>query len=391
VFYRNKMSNFHAPKPTNTEWLYKNTTPELPDDIKQIDLKDSNLDCDSLKNYKSIASYNWKPQSTIEKPVMLIPGKASLLVSNLSNQQLSKSKYEQMCDENRYFMSEYPIEPIFRAVLECSPSFDFKSVDFVTDRNNLRKLLDFIEGNRNEAFRIDFQMIGDTLVLVRNDENAKNFCDDYGKDFELKYTEATVDHGAYRQIVAYKLGTFQMVVRFEVDCVEELSENSTDTDELIASMAAFNLDNPKQFDKKSKLNFIKSGDFKKDLKQNLIEMTTKSVYQGKYEYPKSKWNQMFFSNTDYLLIGWHSRGMLQKIEKLPFDQVTRKCGRDANGIKSSMSRLNDLLNKLKSIAAKECEGAIIFHHEIDRNALKIFRVSNKNGCLPKELIDTIFK
>ena len=111
-----------------------------------------------------------------------------------------------------------------------------------------------------------------------------------------------------------------------MDCVEETSLLNKD-DELVASMEAFNLnlDVAKKFDKNSKLNFIKSGTFR-DKRQSLIEMTTKSVFRGNYEFPKSKRNQMFFSNTDYLLISWHSRGMLQKVEKLSFDQVSEKVG-----------------------------------------------------------------
>ena len=102
-----------------------------------------------------------------------------------------------MCDENHYYMNEYPIEPFFRVVQKCSPNFDFRKVDIVTDRNNLRKLLDFIEGTRKESFRINFQLIGNMLILIRDEENAKQFCDDYGKDFETKFTQDTGDFGAY--------------------------------------------------------------------------------------------------------------------------------------------------------------------------------------------------
>lgn len=341
-------------QPTNIEWLFENTAKDSVEYIKQADLVETDVDCSSLKNFKTIGSYNWPLQSTQEKPIVLVPGRASHLVTNQVNQQLYKSQYEQMWDENRYFMNEYPIEPIFRVVKECSPSFDFSTVDIVSDRNNLRKLLDFVEGNRKESFRIDFQHIGNILVLIRNEENTTQFCDDYGKDFEKKFSEDTGNFGAYRQIVTYKLGDFQIVTRFEVDCIEETSQLD-DKDELVASKVAVNLDleKPKQFEKSSKLHYIENSSLKGDCRPKLIEMTTKSANRGNYEFPTSKWNQMFFSNTDYLLIGWHTRGMLEKVEKLNLDQVSEKCGRNQTSIKSSTSKLNDLLHRLKSIAMKE--------------------------------------
>jgi len=123
-------------------------------------------------------------------------------------------------------------------------------------------------------------------------------------------------------------------------------------------------------------------------------LTTKAVYQGNYEFPRYKWSQLFFSNTDYLLVGWHQRGMLQKVEKLSFDQVTQKCERKKNETQSSMSKLNDLLHKLKAIASKEGDDSllysIIYFHESNEDALQIFKTSNQAQCLPEELVNKIF-
>jgi hypothetical protein len=391
------MFNFQPPNPTDVKWLFKNTN-ELLKEIKQSDLKESRIDCSSLKDFKQVGSYNWSFKSGPNKAIMLIPGKASRLVSTLHNQQLFKSRNEQMCDENRYYMNEYPIEPMFRAVTECSPNFDFNSIDIVSDRNSLIKLFAFVEGKRKDSFRIDFQMIGNMLVLVRNDLNAVEFCGDYGKDFENKFTVDSGNHGAYRQIVTYKLGDFQILLRFKLECIEEqsqLDENNNEVgNELAASMASFdlNLEKPNQFEN-TKLHFIKWGDFKRNCKANSIELTTKAVYQGNYEFPRYKWSQLFFSNTDYLLVGWHKRGMLQKVEKLSFDQVTQKCEKKKNEIQSSMSKLNDLFHKLKAIALKEGDDSqtysIIYYHESNEDALQIFKTSNQSQCLSGELVNKI--
>ena len=396
-------SRFYDSKSTNLNWLFKDTKEQIKT-IKQLSLKESAVDCSSLKNFKSVGSYNWSPKSTPEQPIMVIPGEASRLVGNLDKQQLRKSSYEQMCDENRFYMSDYPMEPLFRAVSICSPDFDFNAIDIATDRNNLRKLLEFVEDTRKESFRIDFQKIDNLIVFIRNEENAKQFCDDYGKDFEHRFTNDSGENGSYRQIVTYKLGDLKILTRFEVDCIEETSElveEGNQDDVLVSAMSSIKLDVEKKeklsmelSKENSKLTVIKSGCFNSKHKKHFVEMTTKSVFRGNFEFPQSKWNQLFFSNTDVLLIGWHSRGMLQKIEKLSFSQVTQRSGREKRDIQVVTSKLNDLLTKLKVFASKDCNDqqiySIIFHRESNENSIEIFSTSNKTQCLPQSLLEKLF-
>ena len=172
-------------KPTNTTWLYGGINKEqcqieIPHD--SLNLKES-PDCSSLTDFNTIGSYNWYPESDSKNPIILIPGHYCFLSDNLRLQKLSKSKHLCMADENRHYLPEYPMEPIFRAVRKCTPDFDFKKVDFVTDRNGLRKLLNFIENKAKDSFRIDFQRVGNLILLIRNTENTTEMCDDYGRKF----------------------------------------------------------------------------------------------------------------------------------------------------------------------------------------------------------------
>lgn len=69
--------------------------------------------------------------------------------------------------------------------------FDWASVDFVTDRNNLRKLLRWIGGPVND-FRIDVQLAGKTIMLNRweNRYQEQMSGKTYGFNFELASTKA---------------------------------------------------------------------------------------------------------------------------------------------------------------------------------------------------------
>ena len=82
------MYNFHTHKTTDVNWLFKDNS-DLIKEIKQSDLKESKVECKSLKGFKSIGSYNWPPRSTPEKPIVLLPGRASCLSKNLVTQQLT--------------------------------------------------------------------------------------------------------------------------------------------------------------------------------------------------------------------------------------------------------------------------------------------------------------
>lgn len=148
-----------------------------------------------LEGVKVIGSYNWCTAGRKSRPKIIIPGRADTLRNELPLTQLYDIKHERIVDENRHFYPEYPMEPLFRAVQYCTPDFDWENVDVVTDRNNLRKLLSFIEGNPEKSIRIDFQRVGNMLVLIRCDESDTITCDDYSLHFKRMYTENGLGQG----------------------------------------------------------------------------------------------------------------------------------------------------------------------------------------------------
>jgi hypothetical protein len=92
---------------------------------------------------------------------------------------------------------------------EYKPSFDWASVDFVTDRNGLRKLLRWIDGTATKSFRIDMQLAGTHSVLLnrwerRTREELSGFT--YGFNFEKASTKVTTgceESTGHHRIVKY--------------------------------------------------------------------------------------------------------------------------------------------------------------------------------------------
>ena len=93
-------------------------------------------------------------------------------------------------------MQDRPLIPLFRAVdiMEQEregPKLDWSGVDIVSDRNNLRKLLAWIQGS-DESFRIDLQLAGPWTVLFHRWETRASDESDrrgFGDSFERASTK----------------------------------------------------------------------------------------------------------------------------------------------------------------------------------------------------------
>lgn len=88
--------------------------------------------------------------------------------------------------------------PLIEAVNRVKKmEFDWKSVDIVTDRNNLRKLTRWVGGGDSvRDFRIDLQLAGDKTVLMNRWERRTRELFSgrtYGFSFEKASTSHTTD------------------------------------------------------------------------------------------------------------------------------------------------------------------------------------------------------
>jgi hypothetical protein len=72
-------------------------------------------------------------------------------------------------DTNGALAPESPLAPLVAAVIKTDSGFDFQKMDVITDRNNLRKLLDLIELTHKD-FMILVELVGDSLFLTRTEQ-----------------------------------------------------------------------------------------------------------------------------------------------------------------------------------------------------------------------------
>ncbi|KAF2760115.1 geranylgeranyl pyrophosphate synthetase [Pseudovirgaria hyperparasitica] len=199
--------------------------PSILAEITRPDLEDTSHDFPAtITDLQHLSSYNW---IETKNPTIAVPGCPNLWTGLRRASAVKKDSGLIYISQNAARHPDSPLEPLFRALYLTQPSFDITTVDLVSDRNNLRKLLSFVDPNtparRRESFTIRVECVKDTIVFCREDTAAttyigKNEFMGYGHSFEEACTENQVEHGTgHHRIVSYTFHGLKLLVRFETD------------------------------------------------------------------------------------------------------------------------------------------------------------------------------
>jgi hypothetical protein len=209
-----------------------------------------------ITDVKALSSYNWieAPAAT---PTIAVPGSPALWSVPNASRQLKKDSGLVYIAQNAARHPESPLEPLFRALYITHPSFDIRSIDVVTDRNNIRKLLSFVDPSsaRNglEAFTINIEMKNNTAILCREEVKTVEYIapsefKGFGHGFEKAYTINQVDGSTgHHRIISYRFGDLSFIIRHETDgYVDSNTEPSSRTtkhtrEELSSMLGALSL------------------------------------------------------------------------------------------------------------------------------------------------------
>jgi hypothetical protein len=113
-------------------------------EISRLDLQELETPTSaSITDVKHLSSYNWI-EAPNAGPTIAVPGSPSLWSAPEVSRRLKKDSGLVYIAQNAARHPESPLEPLFRALYITNPSFDIRSTDVVADRNNIRKLLSFI-------------------------------------------------------------------------------------------------------------------------------------------------------------------------------------------------------------------------------------------------------
>lgn len=299
----------------------------------------------AIKDLTYIGSYNW---INAKKPTIIIPGSPPIWRDRPLPYRVPPDAGFVFVDPNAHRMPSSPLYPLFHSVdvvaEESGESIVWPGVDFVTDRNGLRKLLRWINDADGSAkpFRIDMQLAGKRTVLFsRWEKRTQGWVNGprktYGISFEHESTrqasgcEKSTSH---HRIVKYDLDGLTLIVRFEVDaCLPSGSSvsqpaPSTDADSLADMLSGMNVgaaSQPAFIDagaSTNELDVISAGQHVPQ--SSIIEMTTRSKnYVDQYEW-KDSYPQLYLSQTTLYYLAAHTRGEFEMVTKRRLDSVEMK-------------------------------------------------------------------
>ncbi|KAF9805023.1 hypothetical protein IEO21_09222 [Rhodonia placenta] len=306
-----------------------------------------------LKDLTYLGSYNW---TNSKKPTIIVPGSPSIWHDRSLPFTAPPDRGFRFIDQSGYRMPSCMLYPLFRAVdivaEENETDIDWLDVDFVTDRNGLRKLLRWIHADRKE-FRIDTQLVGRRTVLLS------------------RWEKRTQDFGG-----------LIMVVRFEVDaclpteCDTSSTAPSSDVDGLTDMFSGMDVGEAST----TELDVISAG---QQIPQDaIIEMSTRwKAGAGRFNW-KESYPQLYLSQTPHHYLAMHDSGEFYEITKRRLDCAEMK---EVDGkTQTKFRQLRQILGTIQELLIEHGQSTSL--SLVYKNGeLLVFKRSMQESLIPDEL------
>ncbi|QSZ36218.1 hypothetical protein DSL72_007344 [Monilinia vaccinii-corymbosi] len=189
--------------------------------IKRVSLDNLPLRADApitITGFQFAASYNlvWTKSLSI-----MVPGCPPIWSPPPMPIKLKADNHKTLIGRAQY-QTQVSMAPVLAALsVSITDTSTLPSIDLITDRNSLRKLLDFVNGKVGQTWKIDVELVRNTMIFAKNAEGiSRHKSDGYGFPFEaafLKYPEELKGTSEHHRIATYDIGGMKWMVRFEAD------------------------------------------------------------------------------------------------------------------------------------------------------------------------------
>ena len=364
-------------------------------EISRLDLQDlSTPAVASITDVKHLSSYNWIEAPT---PSIAVPGSPPLWSPPRVPRQLKKDSGLIYIAQNAARHPDSPLEPLFRALYVANPSFDIRLIDVVTDRNNIRKLLSFINpsSTRNglKTFTINIEVTKNTAIFCRDETATHEFIGPhefrgFGHEFEKAYTTSQISGSTgHHRIISYRFSDLNFIVRHETDGYVDSntripSSNSKEPEKdslssMLGSLSLSPSDSPPNTTPAgSKLTIKEEGQVVP--LESTLEIKTR-IFHKPLEIQEIA-PQLWVSQTPKLVRAYHRKGTFQGPE---VENVAAEIKRWEEGNQKDLKELAALINKILNVV-KGCGGSAIVKYDDKGDKLVVWKVDGKR-MLPKDL------
>jgi len=379
---------------------------DLTDKIDFIQLPTSEVEKVSgqgitIDNFEVVASYSWDDAVS---PTIIVPAYPPVWINRQLPYAVPRDSGLVYVDQNASRLRSSPLLPLIAAVSHLAPEFDFSSVDFVTDRNGLRKLFRWASGDETaETFRIDLEFAGVKTILMQRwaISSVQEGGPGYEKEFEKASTrpapgcETACGH---TRIVTYDLVGLKMLVRYTTDaCLLTQPERRaaaikmpTDINDLSVALRKLTVHQTEReitkipvFDGKH-LNIITEGTLVPQ--SSLVELKTRGLkfvdsFNWNDTYP-----QLLLSQTPRMFLCLHEYGTFKEVREKTLGEL--ETGEVARKATDGLRKLKRILKEIREIVLGEGEGAMLsLVCKKQGKEIVFYKREGTGASLPKEMLE----
>lgn len=345
-----------------------------------------------ISDVQQLSSYNWIEAPT---PTIAVPGFPSLWSPPPQPRQLRKDSGIVYIAQNAARHPDSPLEPLFRAIYASKPAFDIRASDVVTDRNNIRKLLSFVDpkSSRNglEPFTIKLELVKNTVIFCRDETATQEFIGKkefrgFGHEFEKAYTTNKIEGSTgHHRVISYRFGGLNFIVRHETDGYDGSEINATPSidDSLSSTLASVSLSSTRAASSPagpgSRLSVRMEGETVP--LQSTIEIKTR--VQRRPLPMKEAAAQLWVSQTPKLVRAYYQgQGEFQTPS---VEDVTAEIARWERRNQAHLTKLAGLISKILSGVKERCrDGNAVLKYDAVRDTL-VVSPAQKKRMLPEDL------
>lgn len=345
----------------------------------------------SITEVKHLSSYNW---IETRRPTIVVPGSPPLWTPSTVPQKLAQDSGRFYISQNAARHPDSPLEPLFRALYTTDPSFDIQSIDVVTDRNNIRKLLSFVNPRitklKKSIFTIKVEIRGNTALFSREEKyNYENIKPGqragYGHGFEKAYTSSSIRGSTgHHRILSYRFGGMNFIVRHETDgyissnqhgCNPE--SDNRESDDLFKGLKNLTL-SPAGVATQKHYSSIITGT-KLNVKEGGEVIPLESTLEIKTRNLKNRLDfrevapQLWISQTPRLVLAYHDNGYFKVPE---VEDLTAKLKKWEEDHQDDLRKLAVLIRKIIK-TVKACGGKAILNAEVKEGKLMVRKLDEK--------------
>ncbi|KAJ5154806.1 geranylgeranyl pyrophosphate synthetase [Penicillium coprophilum] len=368
------------------------------EEISRHGLESSNKTEAIITDVTHLASYNW---IEARKPTIAVPGSPALWSAPQGPRKVKKDSGLVYISQNAARHPDSPLEPLFRALYIEKPSFDISSIDVVTDRNNIRKLLSFINPaqSRNglDPFTIEIDVVAQTAIFCRAETATHEIIGPgefrgFGHEFEKAYTISQIAKSTgHHRIISYRLGGLSFLVRHETDgCVGDSEpggkEDMSIRDDLAKTMRSLSLAPTSaatmQESTKSELTIKREG--RVVPRESTLEIKTRVLHKPLQFSEVAP--QLWISQTPKLVRAYHQHGIFS----LPNVEDVTTALRDWEQVnQDDIRKLVTLIECILRVA-RNWGGSSIIRYDSLKDKLVIEKAERKK-MLPDDLYSRLNK